>query len=140
MPYCTMMMMMVDSWCAGRRLPRLLASTISLALAVLAVLTVGCGGGGGKAFGTGATATNQNGPGSGKPLTPTSDGSVPPTSGEWIDVDVTDYVVKLMDAKWVLAKISPVAVGEQIDTGKYASTQTGLFHVYEKNADLTQDV
>jgi hypothetical protein len=36
-------------------------------------------------------------------------------------------------------EIAPVAVGAQIDTGEYASTQTGLFHVYDKVADLVYD-
>jgi hypothetical protein len=76
---------------------------------------------------------------SGKPAGSTADGSVPPAAGEWIDVDVTNFVVRLMDGKWVLGEVSPVAVGEQIDSGEYASTQTGLFHVYEKNSDLTFD-
>jgi len=75
----------------------------------------------------------------GRPRGTTSDGSAPPASGEWIDVDVTDFVVRLMDGKWTLARIAPVAVGQQIDTGEYNSTQTGLFHVYEKNSDLTLD-
>ncbi len=74
-----------------------------------------------------------------KPPGFTLDGSSPPSAGEWIDVDVAKYVVRLMYDKWALAVISPVAVGQRIDTGEYASTQTGLFHVYEKNADLTLD-
>jgi hypothetical protein len=70
---------------------------------------------------------------------PTPDGSVAWASERWIDVDVTNFVVRLMDGETVLREISPVAVGEQIDTGEYASTQTGTFHVYEKAADLAFD-
>jgi lipoprotein-anchoring transpeptidase ErfK/SrfK len=39
----------------------------------------------------------------------------------------------------VLQEIAPVAVGEQIDTGEYVSTQTGLFHVYNKIEELAYD-
>lgn len=110
-------------------------------------MIVGCGGGAGAATKghatvdpatTGAAALRAASV-SGKPAGSTSDGSVPPAAGEWIDVDVTNFVVRLMDGRWVLAKVSPVAVGKQIDTGEYASTQTGLFHVYEKSGDLTFD-
>jgi hypothetical protein len=69
----------------------------------------------------------------------TSDGSLPPSSGRWIDVDVTSFVVTLMDGTSVVQEIGPVAVGAQIDTGAYASTQTGTFHVYNKVADLAYD-
>lgn len=70
---------------------------------------------------------------------PTPDGSVAQAPGRWIDVNVTNYVVRLMDGETVLREVSPVAVGQQIDTGEYASTQTGLFHVYEKVAELAFD-
>jgi hypothetical protein len=70
---------------------------------------------------------------------PTPDDSVAQTSGRWIDVDVTNFVVRLMDGETVQREVSPVAVGEQIDTGEYASTQTGTFHVYEKVAELAFD-
>ena len=70
---------------------------------------------------------------------PTPDGSVARASERWIDVDVTNFVVRLMDGETVLREISPVAVGEQIDTGEYASTQTGTFHVHEKVAELAFD-
>jgi L,D-transpeptidase catalytic domain len=63
----------------------------------------------------------------------------PPQSGRWIDVDVTRYVVKLMDGQTVVRSIGPVAVGVQIDTGAYLSTATGLFHVYSKTQALTYD-
>jgi hypothetical protein len=69
----------------------------------------------------------------------TSDGSAPPTEGRWIDVDVTKFVVRLMDGDSVTREIAPVAVGEQVDTGEYASTQTGLFQVYNKVEDLAYD-
>jgi hypothetical protein len=62
-----------------------------------------------------------------------------PTTGRWIDVDVTRFVVRLMDGTSAVREIAPVAVGAQIDTGEYASTQTGLFHVYNKVADLVYD-
>jgi hypothetical protein len=62
-----------------------------------------------------------------------------PTTGRWIDVDVTRFVVRLMDGSSAVREIAPVAVGAQIDTGEYASTQTGLFHVYNKVADLVFD-
>ncbi|MDP9236496.1 MAG: L,D-transpeptidase family protein [Chloroflexota bacterium] len=62
-----------------------------------------------------------------------------PTSGRWIEVDVTRFVVRLMDGTSITREIAPVAVGTQIDTGEYASTQTGLFYVYDKIADLVYD-
>jgi hypothetical protein len=69
----------------------------------------------------------------------TSDGSSAPTEGRWIDVDVTTFAVRLMDGATVTREVTPVAVGEQVDTGEYASTQTGLFHVYNKVEDLAYD-
>ncbi len=62
-----------------------------------------------------------------------------PTSGRWIDVDVTNYEVRLMDGTQVVQSVGPVAVGAQINTGAYESTQTGLFHVYIKTAGLQFD-
>ena len=62
-----------------------------------------------------------------------------PHEGRWIDVDVTRFEVQLMDGDTVLQTIGPVAVGEEIDTGAYLSTQTGLFHVYNKLEDLAYD-
>ncbi|MGE3855902.1 MAG: L,D-transpeptidase [Dehalococcoidia bacterium] len=74
--------------------------------------------------------------------TPTPRAAVParpPESGRWIDVDVTRYLVRLMDGKQVVREIGPVAIGRQVDTGAYESTQTGLFHVYVKTAPRTFD-
>jgi hypothetical protein len=68
-----------------------------------------------------------------------SDGSVAPTSGAWIDVDVTTYVVRLMDGTTLVREIAPVGVGELVDTGDYASTQTGLFYVNSKIEPLAYD-
>ncbi len=62
-----------------------------------------------------------------------------PEAGRWIDVDVTRFVVRLMDGKQVTKEIGPVAVGKEVDTGAYESTQTGLFHVYNKTAPRTFD-
>ena len=70
---------------------------------------------------------------------PTSAPSLAPAEGRWIEVDVTNFAVRLMDGSSVLQEIAPVAVGAQIDTGEYASTQTGLFHVYNKAEDLAYD-
>lgn len=72
--------------------------------------------------------------------TPTLPASVKaPTDGRWIEVDVTHFMVRLMDGRQVVQEIGPVAVGAQIDTGAYESTQTGLFHVYNKIAPLSYD-
>ena len=74
------------------------------------------------------------------PATPiASDGSRAPDSGRWIDVNVSTLVVRLIDGASTLREIEPVAVGTQVDTGEYASTQTGLFHVYNKIPDLVYD-
>jgi hypothetical protein len=62
-----------------------------------------------------------------------------PTDGRWIEVDVTRFVVRLMEGDSVLETIGPVAVGAEIDTGNFESTQTGLFHVYNKIEDLAYD-
>lgn len=68
-----------------------------------------------------------------------SDGSAAPADGRWIDVDVSRFVVRLMDGATVLREFAPVAVGEQVDTGEYASTQTGLFSVQNKIEELAYD-
>ena len=44
-----------------------------------------------------------------------------------------------MEGNKVIQTIGPVAVGAEIDTGNYESTQTGLFFVNSKTADLTYD-
>ena len=62
-----------------------------------------------------------------------------PQQGRWIDVDVTRFTVRLMDGGRVMQEVGPVGVGREIDTGRYESTQTGLFNVYEKRAGLTFD-
>jgi hypothetical protein len=63
----------------------------------------------------------------------------PPFSGRWIEVDVTQYVVRLMDGEAVVREIAPVAVGVQVDTGEYLSTQTGVFSIYNKIEPLVYD-
>lgn len=73
------------------------------------------------------------------PAAVATDDALRPTEGRWIEVDVTKYVVRLMDGDTVLQTIGPVAVGEQVDTGVYESTQTGLFHVYNKAPGLAFD-
>src|SRR5437868_4796815 len=84
---------------------------------------------GGKPDGTGGTGASA----AYAPDTP------PPQTGRWIDVDVTRYRVRLMDGTQALKTIEPIAVGAQVDTGAYESTQTGLFHVYNKIAGLQYD-
>ncbi len=69
----------------------------------------------------------------------TTEDAGPPDSGNWIDVNVSNYTVSLMSGTSAVQVIGPVAVGEQIDTGAYLSTQTGLFHVYSMNPALTYD-
>ena len=71
--------------------------------------------------------------------TPSPNSTVAPTAGRWIDVDVTRLEVQLMEGNTVLQTFGPVAVGAEIDTGNYESTQTGLFFVHVKTADLTYD-
>jgi hypothetical protein len=63
----------------------------------------------------------------------------PPTQGRWIEVDVAAFRVRLMEGARVLETIEPVAVGVQVDSGDYESTQTGLFHVYNKIAGRQYD-
>jgi len=62
-----------------------------------------------------------------------------PTRGKWIDVDVTRYVVRLMNGTQVVQTIQPIAVGANVNTGQYESTQTGLFTVYNKIAGIQYD-
>lgn len=69
----------------------------------------------------------------------TMDGTSPPTTGRWIDVDVSRYTVRLMNGTEVTRTIGPIAVGRQVDTGVYESTQTGTFRVHNKIAGLQYD-
>jgi hypothetical protein len=71
--------------------------------------------------------------------TSTPASSAPPKTGRWIDVDVTNFVVRMMDGETVVQELEPVGVGEQIDTGAYLSTQTGLFTVHTKVEALAYD-
>jgi hypothetical protein len=88
---------------------------------------------------TGGKPANPPGPTvTSQPGAQTSQGGRP-TTGRWIDVDVTRYQVLLMEGTNVVKTIAPVAVGEQINTGAYLSTQTGLFHVYNKSELLAYD-
>jgi len=75
----------------------------------------------------------------GTPTPYAADGSSAPSEGRWIDVDVRAFRVRLMDGASVVREIAPVAVGVEVDTGAFASTQTGLFHVYNKVEDLAYD-
>jgi hypothetical protein len=84
-------------------------------------------------------STPDTGPSPAASATSTDDASLRPTEGRWIEVDVANFVVRLMDGPTVVREIAPVAVGAQIDTGAYASTQTGLFHVYNKSEPLAYD-
>ncbi|MGE0133585.1 MAG: L,D-transpeptidase family protein [Dehalococcoidia bacterium] len=63
----------------------------------------------------------------------------PPQSGQWIDVNLSTFTVRLMDGTSALRTIGPVGVGAQINTGVYESTRTGLFYVYSMDASLTYD-
>jgi hypothetical protein len=69
----------------------------------------------------------------------TMDGTSAPASGRWIDVDVTRHRVRLMNGTEVTRTIEPVAVGVQVDTGVYESTQTGTFRVHNKIGGLQYD-
>jgi hypothetical protein len=69
----------------------------------------------------------------------TMDGTSAPTTGRWIDVDVDRYQVRLMSGTEATRTIAPVAVGAQVDTGVYESTQTGTFRVHNKIAGLQYD-
>ncbi|MBF6600215.1 MAG: L,D-transpeptidase [Dehalococcoidia bacterium] len=70
---------------------------------------------------------------------PAGDASLRPSSGRWIEVDVTRFTVRLMDNNTVVQTIAPVGVGVEINTGNYQSTQTGLFRVYNKIPGLAYD-
>ena len=71
--------------------------------------------------------------------TPAPNSTEAPSPGRWIDVDVSRMEVQLMEGNTVLRTIGPVAVGVEVDTGNYESTQTGLFFVHVKTPDLTYD-
>jgi hypothetical protein len=71
--------------------------------------------------------------------TPLSSKACAPAQGRWIEVDVTTFYVRLMDGTKVVQEVAPVAVGREVDTGAYESTQTGCFSVYVKTAGLTYD-
>jgi hypothetical protein len=71
--------------------------------------------------------------------TPAPNSPEAPTAGRWIDVDVTRFEVQLMEGNKVLRTIGPVGVGVEVDTGNYESTQTGLFYIHTKTADLVYD-
>ncbi len=122
-----------------------------LVFAVLLALVVACGSSVRSAGVTIEPITKSPAPAAkigGKPATPpiatapdpayTPDAQAP-TEGRWIDVDLTRFVVRLMDGGDVLRSIGPVAVGAEIDTGAYDSTQTGLFHIYNKMPELAYD-
>lgn len=126
---------------------------------IAALLVAGCGSAGGNAAPPGdgvivatvesrPTAPSDAGgksntpPGPAATSQPASQASAQagrPTTGRWIDVDVTRYQVQLMDGTSIVRTIGPVAVGEQINTGEYLSTQTGLFQVYNKIEALAYD-
>lgn len=118
---------------------RVRSITIGSALLLIA-LTLGACSGGGSSRIIVETASATPTPAPSATPTPTSTPDVtPPTAGRWIEVDVSRYIVRLREGSNVIRQIAPVAVGAQVDTGAYESTQTGLFHVYNKIAGLTYD-
>lgn len=141
-----------------RHLHRPLSRLSPLLLLSLAALLAACGESGPAAPPTPAIVVRTSTPAPSATATPTRTPEATPTptstatpapravvpakapeAGRWIDVDVTRYVVRLMDGRQVLREIGPVAVGRQVDTGAYESTQTGLFHVTVKNAPRSFD-
>jgi hypothetical protein len=136
-------------------------TALPLLLALTAVLLAACGGsaegpptvgGDGVVVSTVESRPTAPADAGGKPAAPPpgatatsipfTGGNTPgsrPTSGRWIEVDLTRFVVQLMDGNTVVKTIGPVAVGEQINTGQYLSTQTGLFQVYNKIEPLAYD-
>ena len=145
---------MLSSW---SRRPAALAAAVAVIFASVIVLgNVACGSSNLKpaaiviATLTPAPDSPGNLPVGGKPAAPPASATaaptpapVPtaqvPTSGRWIDVDVTKFVVRLMEGNSTIKVIQPVGVGLQIDTGAYESTQTGLFYVYDKRQGLQYD-
>ena len=85
-----------------------------------------------------ATATATNIPRVAQPA-PTKAPPKAPDSGEWIDVNVSNYTVRLMNGTSAVRSIGPVGVGREIDTGVWESTATGLFYVYSMNEALVYD-
>ncbi len=63
----------------------------------------------------------------------------PPSTGRWIDVNVSTYTVSLMDGQSTIQAIGPVGVGREIDSGAWESTRTGLYFVHSFNKDLVYD-
>jgi hypothetical protein len=139
-----------------RAAARLVCFVVFSLVAALGALACGSGsdlGGGSIIIATLTPAPDTSGtiPSGGKPATPPTSatlGATPapvpttavvPTTGRWIDVDLTDYAVRLMEGTTIIKLIRPVGVGQQIDTGAYESTQTGLFHVYDKRQELQYD-
>ncbi|MDE3096154.1 MAG: L,D-transpeptidase [Chloroflexota bacterium] len=128
---------------------RHLALLFALSIAALAVVACGTGAGarggvaiesiGAPAGDAVATPTVPAGPPTPAPAADPAQEALRPTSGRWIEVDLTHYIVRLMDGATVVKTIAPVAVGIQVDTGAYDSTQTGIFHVYNKITPLAYD-
>lgn len=73
------------------------------------------------------------------PPGPSPTPGTPVMTERWIDVNVTTFVVRLMNGETVVQEIAPVGVGVQIDTGEYLSTQTGVFSVNTRNPKLVYD-
>lgn len=121
----------------------LLARILGSVSAVLLLASVACGGGSPETVdrtgGDIVIAPIEATPAPDVPQPNAPDTPDRPHEGRWIDVDVSRYEVQLMDGDIVLETIGPVAVGAQIDTGAYESTQTGLFAVYVKTEALTYD-
>ncbi len=122
------------------------ARVVGLAFAAFCLLLVACGGG--STTDGGEPASDAGGvviaPIEATPTPEVARSNAPdtpdrPHEGRWIDVDVSRFEVQLMEGDLVLETIGPVAVGAEIDTGNYESTQTGLFHVYNKIEDLAYD-
>jgi hypothetical protein len=126
----------------GRNASPLPLLAISAVIVVFAFLLITRGSGEDEPAPPLAIATTEATATAGPPTetpTPAPNSSEAPTAGRWIDVDVTRLEVQLMEGNRVIRTIGPVAVGEQVDTGEYESTQTGLFYVHVKTPDLTYD-
>jgi hypothetical protein len=126
----------------GRAASPLPLLAIGAVIVLFAFLLVTRGSGEGDPASPAAVATTAATATAGPPTqtpTPAPNSAQAPTAGRWIDVDVTKFEVQLMEGNRVVRTIGPVAVGVQIDTGEYESTQTGLFYVHVKTPDLTYD-